>query len=178
MSDVLVAVVDPERLAALRRLVLLDTGPTDAFDRLVRLTARTLQAPIALLTLVDVDRQYFKASYGLPEPLASARETPLSASICQYAVALGAPLVVCDSRVEHWLDDNLAVSEFGVRAYAGVPLVTEDGHAVGTLCALDLEPRDWTDTELANLGDLAGVVMREIRLHRLERRLAHRAARN
>ncbi|MFI5042532.1 MAG: GAF domain-containing protein [Acidimicrobiales bacterium] len=178
MLDVEAVVSDPERLAALRRLLLLDTGSTGAFDRLVRLTARTLGTPVALLTLVDADRQYFKASCGLPEPLASARETPLSFSICQYAVAMGAPLVVCDARVEHWLDDNLAVSQFGVRSYAGVPLVTGDGHAVGTLCVLDLESRNWTDDDLANLTDLAGLAIREMRLHRLERQLAHRAARN
>jgi len=170
MTDVAAAVGDPERLAALRRLVLLDTGPSKAFDRLARLAARTLRAPIALVTLVDVDRQYFKASFGLPEPLATARETPLSYSVCQYAVAIGAPLVVCDARVEHWLDDNLAVTEFGVTSYAGIPLLTGDGFAIGTLCVLDLVPRSWTDDDLANLEDLAAVTMREIRLHQLERR--------
>jgi GAF domain-containing protein len=173
MSDVTATVRDPQRLAALRRLVLLDSGPSEAFDRLVQLTARTLHAPIAMLTLIDVDRQYFKAAVGLPEPLASIRETPLEYSICQYAVALGRPLIICDTRVEHWLDDNPAVTEAGVMAYAGMPLVTVDGYAVGTLCALDLTARNWTDDDLANLEQLASVTMREIRLHRLERRLAH-----
>jgi len=173
MSDLSASLLDPERLAALRRLVLLDTGPSGAFDRLTRLAARALRTPIALITLVDGDRQYFKAAYGLPASLEEVRETPLTYSICQYAVARGAPLVVCDARVEHWLDDNPAVSLLGVTAYAGVPLVTHDGYAVGTLCVLDLVAREWTDDELANLEDLAAVAMREIRLHRLERRLAH-----
>jgi GAF domain-containing protein len=174
MTDLTAVVRDPRRVAALRRLLLLDTGPTEPFDRLVRLAARTLAAPLALVTLVDADRQYFKAAFGLPEPLATDGQTPLTHSICQYAVAHGAPLVICDARVEHWLDDNPAVSELGVRAYAGVPLVTPDGHAIGTLCVLDLVPHSWTDDDLANLEDLAGIAMREIQTHLLERRVAHR----
>jgi GAF domain-containing protein len=81
--------------------------------------------------------------------------------------------VVCDARVEHWLDDNPAVTMLGISAYAGIPLITTEGQAVGTLCVLDLAPRDWTDADLANLDDLAGVAMQEIRLHRIQRRLAH-----
>jgi GAF domain-containing protein len=173
VPDLASTLEDPERLAALRRLLILDTGPSEGFDRLTRLTARVLHAPMALLTLIDADRQYFKAAFGLPEPLASIRETPLEYSICQYAVAFGQPLVVCDARVEHWLDDNPAVKILGLSAYAGIPLVTGDGHAVGTLCAIDVAPREWTDADLANLDDLAGVAMEEIRLHRLQRRLAH-----
>src|SRR5437868_12104027 len=87
VTDVLAAVRDPQRLAALRRQVLLDTPPSETFDRLTRLAARVLDAPVALLTLVDEDRQFFKSSVGLPEPFASARQTPLEFSICQYAVA-------------------------------------------------------------------------------------------
>jgi GAF domain-containing protein len=172
MSDRTTTIRDPERVAALRRLVLLDTPATEPLDRVVRLAARALHAPIAMLTLIDADRQYFKAAFGLPEPLAAGQDTPLDFSICQHAVASGAPLVICDARVEHWLDDNPAVSLLGVKAYAGVPLVTADGYAIGTLCVIDLNARNWTDDELANLDDLAGVAMREIRLHRLERRLA------
>jgi GAF domain-containing protein len=173
MSDLATTIGDPERIAALRRLVLLDTGPSESFDRVARLAARMLGAPIGLITLVDGDRQYFKGAFGLPEPLASTRETPLTFSICQYAVSFGAPLVICDAELEHWLDDNPAVSQLGVRAYAGVPLVTQEGFAVGTLCALDRVPRMWSDDDLMVLEDLASVAMREIRLHRLERRFAH-----
>jgi GAF domain-containing protein len=170
MSDVLTVVRDPARLAALRRLVLLDTGPSESFDRIARIAARSLRAPIALITLVDADRQYFKAAVGLPAPLGSGVETPLQYSICQYAVALGAPLVICDAGVEHWLDDNPAVTQLGVRAYAGVPLIT-DGSAVGTMCVLDVVAREWSDDDLATLEELAAVTMREIEYHRLERRL-------
>jgi len=167
------AINDRDRVAALRRLVLLDSPATESFDRLVRLAARVLGCPMALLTLVDADRQFFKASYGLPEPLATVRQTPLSHSICQHVVAREDRLIVCDATVEHWLDDNLAVQEFGVRAYAGVPLMSSDGHAVGTLCVADMVPREWTDEQIANLEDLAAATMREIRLHILERTISH-----
>ena len=173
MAD-LSTVHDPERLAALRRLVLLDTASSEMFERLTRLAARTLAAPISLLTLVDDDRQFFLAAFGLPEPLATSRQTSLEYSLCQYAVASGRPLVVCDARVEHWLDDNPAVTRLGVTAYAGVPLVTPDGYAVGTLCVLDFSQRSWTDDDLLSLTDLAAVTMHEMRLHRLVRRAAHR----
>jgi GAF domain-containing protein len=173
LVDLRAVVADRERLGALRRLALLDTPTTEALDRLVRLVARVMSCPIALLTLVDADRQYFKAAFGLPEPVASLRQTPLSHSICQHVVARGARLVICDAAVEHWLDDNMAVKEFGVRAYAGVPLVTRDGYAVGTLCAVDVKPRFWTVDELDNLEDLAGATMREISMNRLERTLSH-----
>ena len=173
MAD-LSTVHDPERLAALRRLVLLDTASSETFERLTRLAARTLAAPISLLTLIDDDRQFFLAAFGLPEPLATSRQTSLEYSLCQYAVASGRPLVVCDARVEHWLDDNPAVTRLGVTAYAGVPLVTPDGYAVGTLCVLDFSQRSWTDDDLLSLADLAAVTMHEMRLHRLVRRAAHR----
>ena len=167
------AIGDRDRVAAVRRLVLLDSPATESFDRLVRLAARVLGCPIALLTLVDADRQFFKASFGLPEPLASARQTPLTHSICQHVVAREDRLVVCDAAVEHWLDDNLAVKEFGIRAYVGVPLMSSDGHAVGTLCVADMTPREWTNEQIANLEDLAAATMREIRLHILERTVSH-----
>ena len=172
----LAALRDRDRLAALRRLVLLDTPATEAFDRLVRLAARVLECPIALLSLIDADRQFFKASFGLPEDLAAARQTPLTHSICQYAVAREDRLVVCDAMVEHWLDDNLAVREFGIRAYAGVPLMSTDGHAIGTLCVADFVPREWTAEQIANLEDLASATVREIRLHVLERTVSHQRA--
>jgi GAF domain-containing protein len=156
---------DPERLAALRGTGLLDTATSEPFDQLTRLAARILHAPIALLTLVDADRQYFKAAVGLPEALAGVRETSLEYSICQYAVGLGCPLVVCDARIEHWLDGNPAVAMLGVQSYAGIPLVMPDGYALGTLCVADMVPRNWTDDELASLDDLAAMAMWAIRPH-------------
>lgn len=136
------------------------------------MAARLLRAPMALLTLVDVDRQWFKSSFGLPGPLATAGETPLAYSVCQYAVAAGRPLVISDAYRDPDLRDHPAVLEYGIRAYAGVPLFSPDGYAVGTLCVLDVRPRRWSSGNLANLGDLAAIAMREIAVH-VQSRLEH-----
>src|SRR5688500_7257274 len=132
---------DPQRLLELRRLLLLDTPREETFDGLTRLTAQVLGAPAALLTLVDVDRQFFKSSFGLPDPLATARQTPMRYSICQYAVASRETLIVEDLHAHPELRVHPAVREFGVAAYAGEPLIVGSGHAVGALCAIDFEPR-------------------------------------
>jgi GAF domain-containing protein len=163
---------DRRRLAALRRLVPLYRPPNIAFDRLTRLAAELLDAPVALLTLVEEDRQFFVSSHGLDEPLRSTRQTPLEYSICQHTVAGGRPLVIGDARRDLRLDGNLAVTELGVAAYAGMPLVTPDGQAVGTLCVVDFVPRDWTDDKLAILADLAAICMDELRLAGLDRQMA------
>lgn len=176
MRSALAAVEDPERVAALRRLLILDTDPSVAFDRLTRLAARVLDVPISLLTLIDRDRQHVKSSYGLPEPLRTQRDMPLSHSICKHVVASGRPLVIDDARAHPATSSHPAVVEHGVAAYAGVPLVTQAGHAVGSLCAVDTEPRRWTPDDVEVLTDLAAVVMSEVRLHWLGRYLRARQA--
>ncbi|MGI9181068.1 MAG: GAF domain-containing protein, partial [Longimicrobiaceae bacterium] len=156
------AVHDPVRLAALRHTTLLDTPPEESFDRLTRLAARALGAPVALLSLVDEERQFFKSSVGLPEPWASQRETPLSHSFCQHVVASGEPLFVEDAREQPQLHPDLAITELGIVAYAGVPLRTREGQPLGTLCAIDFQPREWKEAEVGMLRDLAAAVMAEI----------------
>ena len=158
MSDVVRAVEDPERLAALRRANLLDTPPEEAFDQLSRLAARLLGAPMALVSLVDKDRQFFKSSSGpVPE-----RQTPLSHSFCQYAVASKEPFLVEDAREHPVFKDNLAVRDLGVVSYAGIPLITPERHALGTLCVFDSKPRKWTAEQIENLRALASSVMSTI----------------
>jgi GAF domain-containing protein len=156
---------DPARVAALRHLFLLDSPANRSFDRLTELAAQLLEAPVSLLTLVDVDRQFFLSSAGLPEPMRSARETPLELSICQHAVAEGRPLIVGDTRTHPVLAANPAVTRLGVAAYAGIPLVVSGGYAVGTLCVIDFITRDWTSDQLAILAHLAEITMDEMRLH-------------
>ncbi len=165
-------ITDPERLAALRRLVLLDTPAEAAFDRLATLATRLLRAPVALVTLVDRDRQFFKSCIGVPEPWAAARQTPLSHSFCQHVVGARAPLVVEDARAHPLVCDNLAIPDFGVVAYLGIPLVTADGHALGSFCVIDQRPRAWTAEEIATLTDLTASVMTEIELRAANERLA------
>jgi signal transduction histidine kinase len=161
------ALRDEARLAALWRVGLLDTPPEEVFDRLTRLARRLLGAPVVLVSLVDADRQFFKSAVGLPEPWATRRETPLSHSFCQHVVATGAPLRVENARQHPLVCDNLAVPEIGVVAYLGMPLATADGHVLGTLCAIDTVPRNWTAEDAAALRDLAALAMSEMSLRGL-----------
>lgn len=153
---------DPERVAALRATGLLDSPPEPEFDHVTSIVRRVLAVPVALVSLVDDDRQFFKSQCGLPEPWASRRQTPLSHSFCQYAVANREPLIVSDAREHPVLRDNLAVPELGVVAYAGIPLIDEQGYALGSLCAIDTQPRFWTREQIELLDELADLVVSEI----------------
>lgn len=155
---------DPERLAHLRATALLDSPSEQAFDRLTRLASKLLEAPVSTVTLVDIERQFYLSCVGVPEPLASTRETPLEMSFCKHTVVLGKPLIIPDTRGHPVVGDNPAVEGMGVRAYAGIPLLTPGGHAIGTLCVMDFVPRDWTDDQVSSLVDLAAAVSTEIEL--------------
>jgi diguanylate cyclase (GGDEF)-like protein/PAS domain S-box-containing protein len=157
------AVENAQRLSVLRATQLLDTAAEEGFDHFARLSARVLEMPTALVSLVDVDRQFFKAAYGLAEPWASKRETPLSHSFCKYAVASGEPLLVDDARESSVLKSNLAVSELGVVAYAGIPLVAA-GQTIGALCVIDSQPHTWTDEERELLREIASAVEAQVQL--------------
>ena len=139
-----------------------------AFERFARLVRATLGVPVALVTLVSADAQVFPGAVGLPEPWQTERSTPLSHSFCQHVVTSARPLVIPDAREHPLVQDNLAIADLGAVAYVGVPLLAEDGTAVGSLCAIDVEPREWTDAELAVLRDLADACSSE-----LELRIAH-----
>jgi PAS domain S-box-containing protein len=173
------ALADPGRLAAVRQTNLLDTPAEDAFDRVARMAARLLDVPIALVPLIEDDRQFFKACVGLPEPWASARQTPLSHSLCQHVVVARQPLAIGDTGRDAVARDNPLVRELGLAAYLGVPLIDDtSGYVLGSLCVADHRPRDWTPDQVAILTDLAGLVMTQIQLRaelatrgELERRL-------
>ncbi len=154
---------DKERVAALRRLRLLDTPPEPAFDRITRAAARMLGVPTALVTLVDADRQWFKSCVGL-----DATETPREFSFCAHVVARREPMVVLDTHKDPvFVDHPAVVASPKVRFYAGAPLITSDGYALGTLCAVDYTPRpDFSDTDRQRLVDLAGAVVDAIEARR------------
>jgi PAS domain S-box-containing protein len=168
MDDVSVApsLHDSDRLNILHALGLLGSPPDPAFDRLTRLVTRVLQVPVSLFSLVEADQQWFASLVGLPEPWCSSRQTPLSHSFCQFVVADRAPFVVADARLHPRVANSLAIPDLGVVAYAGVPLITPEGAVLGALCAIDHTPREWSDTDLALLTDLAAVMMTEIALRR------------
>ncbi|HVM12717.1 MAG TPA: GAF domain-containing sensor histidine kinase [Egibacteraceae bacterium] len=163
--EVSAALAEPARLRALRRLRLLDTPGEEAFDRLVRMAHTTLGVPVALITLVDEDRQFFKACIGLPEPWQSRRVLPLTHSFCQYAVATGQELVVEDATQHPFLASNLAIDDLRIVAYAGVPVRSVDGHTLGTFCIADSVPRRWTGAELALVREFAAVVTDLVEAH-------------
>jgi hypothetical protein len=166
LLDAAAAVEDAGRLDALHATGLVDSDVTPEFDRLARLAAHVLQAPVALVSLVDRDRQFFKSCLGLPEPWASARQSPLTHSFCQHAVASREPLIVTDAREHPVLRGNLAIRDMGVIAYAGIPLIDAGGHALGTLCVIDSQPRHWTSQQVGLLADIAASVVTEISLAR------------
>lgn len=150
--------------ALLRRLGLVDAAPEAMFDRLTELVREVLNAPIALMSIVQpyADRQFFKSQCGLSGPMLQARHTPLSHSFCRHVRASGKLLVVCDSHVDPRVTDNPSVYELGVRAYLGCPIHLPDGQPIGALCAIDVEPRDWSDSQVAMLEWLATHVSQTI----------------
>jgi GAF domain-containing protein len=165
------ALAEPGRLAALHDSALLDTPAEESFDRLARVAARVVGAPVALVTAVDRDRQFFKSCLGLPEPWASSRETPLTHSFCQHVVTAREPVIVTDAREDPLFIDNLAIRDLGVIAYLGVPLITPEDQAIGTLCVIDHKPRIWTKDEISLVTDIAAAVVTEINFRTVRRNL-------
>ncbi|WP_206453276.1 sensor histidine kinase [Aurantimonas marina] len=183
------AVASPgDSRAGLTAADLLDTEPEVAFDRITRLASRIIGVPVSLISILDTDRQFFKSQVGLPDVWAERRETPLSHSFCQHVVASGEPLVVDDARSHPLVRDNLAIPDLGVAAYLGVPIRTPDGAVIGSLCAIDHVPRDWTAEDRRAIEDLVAmlgtelVLREEVRFRReaeeqaqlLSREMAHR----
>ncbi len=163
---------DPERLGTLRRLKLLDSPAEEVFDRISRLASRLLGAPIALVSLVDANRQFFKSAVGLPEPYSRWRETPLSASFCKHVVGSSEPLVLDDAREDPVHRLNEAIRDLGAVAYLGCPLETVDHQVLGSFCVIHTEPHHWTEEEISIVNDLAQSVMTEIELRAASAELA------
>ncbi len=160
---------EAERLAALHRYKILDTPPEVAFDRITKLAARLFDMPIALISLLDESRAWFKSCVGF-----DANEVPLDATFCNFAVSTDEPLIVPDARLdERFVCNPFVQAEPGVRFYAGAPLLSRDGFNLGTLCILDRQPRNpLTPEQQATLVDLAAMVVDELEL----RLAAHQSA--
>jgi hypothetical protein len=153
------------RMNAVRRYDLLDTPPDGAFDRITALAARIFNVPIALVTVVDHDRIWFKSRHGL-----DAAQIDRDPGLCASAILQDVPWVVNDARVDpRTLANPLVAGAMGLQFYAGAQLSTRDGYNLGTMCVIDSEPRGFTVGELATLHDLAAMVMSELEL-RLESR--------
>lgn len=163
---------EPERLAALRRLDVLDTPRDGAFDRITRLASEVLEMPISIVSLVDHDRIWFKSTHGLD----GVEQIDRAPGLCASAILGDEAWVIEDGTVDpRALANPLVAGEFGLRFYAGSPLRTRDGYNLGTLCVIDKRPRTLTEKQTRVLDDLAALVMDELELRLAARRQARRA---
>lgn len=166
MTSVPILEDEPGRLAALQRLEILDTDAEEPFEHIVSLVRSVLNVPIAAVSLVDADRQWFKARAGV-----NAGETPRSLSFCSHAIKDTQPFLI-----ENALDDArfagnaLVTGDPKIRSYVGIPLRTPEGYNVGALCAIDQQPRQFTETEVTMLKNLARIVETELELRRIAER--------
>jgi phosphoribosyl 1,2-cyclic phosphodiesterase/DNA-binding response OmpR family regulator len=149
---------EERRLVSLRELRILDTEPEERFDRITRLAAAVFDVPIALVSLVDKDRQWFKSCYGI-----SAKETSREASFCSHVVYNRGMMLVTDALMDPRFADNpLVVNEPRIRFYAGCPLILADGSCVGTLCLIDTRARSLEGTDVGLLQDLGDLAVQEL----------------
>ncbi|NDG75621.1 MAG: sensor domain-containing diguanylate cyclase [Synechococcaceae bacterium WB8_1B_136] len=154
---------EEQRLRDLQRHGVLDTAPDPHFDRIVQLASEVLGMPVALVSLVDRDRQWFLARHGL-----EAQETPRQMAFCAHAIAGDRVLVVPDALADERFNTNpLVLGDPHIRFYAGAPLRSPEGHNLGTLCVVDQKPRQLGAEQLEMLELMADLVMRELELRRL-----------
>jgi len=152
--------VESGRLAALDRYAILDTEPEQTFDDLVVLAAYVCKTPIAMLSLVDDHRQWFKSRVGV-----EIRETPRDSSFCAHAILQQDLFIVPDTSNDARFRENpMVVGEPHIRFYAGAPLINEDGFALGTLCVIDREPRELDETQKEALQSLSRLALGQMEL--------------
>ena len=148
------------RLKALKLLQVLDTAPEDAFDQITSTAAQIFGVPIALISLVDANRQWFKSCYGL-----STSQTGRDESFCAHAILDSRPFIIPDALQDPRFCDNILVTNPPyIRFYAGVTLITPEGYGLGTLCLLDTQPRSFSEADSVRLTRLAGGVMSRLML--------------
>ena len=154
---------EAERLQALEHYEIMDTPPEDSFNRITRIARSVMRAPVAMISFVDQDRQWFKSKLGT-----DMSESPRGVSFCTHTIQSDEPLVVPDTlRDARFSNSPLVQGPAGVRSYIGVPLRTSTGHRIGALCVNDVDVRDVTEDQLACLQDLAGLVVDELELRKL-----------
>jgi len=159
---------EADRIAALEQYQVLDTPPEQSYDDITALAAYICDVPIALVSFVDKDRQWFKSKVGL-----KVNETSRDVSFCAHAILDQKVMVVNDAlNDERFSDNQLVTCAPNIRFYAGVPLVTPDGHPLGTLCVIDHRPRELSDDQIKTLESLARQVVAQLELQRVSAQLA------
>lgn len=166
-STAVAASDESARIAALRRYDILDTPPDGSFDHIAAIAAKLFDVPIAIVSLVDQDRIWFKARHGI-----DVEQIERDPGLCASAILQADPYVLTDASCDpRSLANPLVAGEFGLRFYVAAPLRTSDGHNLGTLCVIDQSPRSVTDAQIAQLEALAAIVVDQMEL-----RLAARSA--
>ncbi|WP_416759877.1 GAF domain-containing protein [Roseateles sp. So40a] len=150
---------EAERMQALRELLILDTPPEERFDRIVEFAAEEFSVPIALISLIDDNRQWFKARFGL-----AVCETDRKSSFCGHAIHVSEVMVVNDATQDpRFVDNPMVLGDPHIRFYAGAPLEVRPGVRIGTLCLIDRRRRTLDDTDLAILMSLRDLVISELK---------------
>jgi len=157
------ALAHRQRLEAVLQTGLLDTPPEESFDRLTRLAAKLIGVPSTFISLVDQSRDFYKSCFGFGEPLATTRQFE-GGTFCHHAIVSSGLLVINDTMADPVFREIPTVQSLGVRAYAGIPLITDDEQAIGSFCAIDFAPRAWSALDIEILTELAASAMREIKL--------------
>jgi diguanylate cyclase (GGDEF)-like protein len=167
VESTIIPINEDERINALQRYQILDTPPEGAFDRITALVSQLLNVPVAIASLVDTDRIWFKSHHGL-----DVSEIERVPGLCASAILSNEPYILSDARHDpRSLTNPLVAGEFGLRFYAAVPLQTHDNYNLGTLCCLDFSPRTLTKEQIEILESLAQVIMDQMELRLAARRI-------
>jgi two-component system, NtrC family, sensor kinase len=153
---------DQERVAVLEKYAILDTEPEQAFDDLTLLASFICKTPIAMISLIDENRQWFKSKVGM-----TVSETPRDVAFCSVAIQQSDVMVVPDTlKDERFRNNPFVTSEPKIRFYAGAPLINEDGYALGTLCVVDKSPREFSNEQKEALQALSRLVLAQLEFRR------------
>ena len=149
---------EDKRLESIRKLKILDTIPEEVYDEIVNSVKEKFNVPIALLSIVDLDRQWFKSCIGV-----ESSETPRSVSFCSRAIQEDKPMVIPDATKDpRFMDNELVNGDFGLRFYAGVPIKTPENYMLGTVCILDKKPREFSKNDEVELINFAKLIELEL----------------
>ncbi|WP_244238552.1 GAF domain-containing sensor histidine kinase [Corallococcus terminator] len=141
----------------------MDTPREEAFDRLAHLAAELLHVPLTIISLVDANKQFFKADFGLPSPFSETRELPIDASLCRYTLE-GESIISSNALADPFLKFHPSTGPWGIVAIIVLPLINPEGHVLGTFCCIEPKVREWTAQELKVMRELTASIMTEINL--------------